>query len=203
MDMSQHIEIEFKNLLLKEEFARLCAYFHVLNSDFIRQENHYFDTQDFSLKNLGCALRIREKNGHFEMTFKQPHPDGLLETNENVSEKQALSFINGEDLQSGAIYSTLTGIGIHPKELTYFGTLATERAEFPYNGGLLVLDCSSYLNIQDYEVEYEVTNKVDGELIFHQLLNELQIPVRKTKNKVRRFYERKKALETNKGSFNE
>ena len=63
--MSQSIEIEFKNLLSIEEFNRMITYFQLSDDDFFRQINHYFDTKDFALKNLGCALRIREKKEYF------------------------------------------------------------------------------------------------------------------------------------------
>lgn len=193
--MSQNIEIEFKNLLLKEEFNQLLTYFQLSKADFFRQENHYFDTKDFTLKQLGSALRIRKKPDHFEMTLKQPHPDGLLETNEKLTEVDALAYLSGEPLKQGSIYLSLVSEGINPQELCYFGTLTTDRAEIEYKDGLLVLDRSSYLNVIDFEVEYEVNNRADGEIIFKKLLDELQIPVRKTKNKVKRFYDRKKMME--------
>lgn len=194
--MTQNIEIEYKNLLLEEEFNCLCTHFQVASHHFFKQENHYFDTKDFALKGLGCALRIRQKTNHFEMTLKQPHPDGLLETNEKLDSSTAQRFLNGEALTTGTIHSQLISLGINPQELTYFGTLITERAETEYKGGLLVLDCSSYLNVQDYEVEYEVTDKINGEIIFKKMLSEFQIPLRKTNNKVKRFYDRKKVLES-------
>ena len=93
--MSQSIEIEFKNLLSIEEFNKMISYFQLSDDDFFRQINHYFDTKDFALKNLGCALRIREKKEYFEMTLKQPHPDGLLETTQTLTEKEANDLLNG------------------------------------------------------------------------------------------------------------
>ena len=80
------------------------------------------------------------------------------------------------------------------KNLVYFGSLTTDRTEFPYRNGLLVLDCSSYLNTKDYEVEYEVSNREQGEPIFKSLLTELKIPTRKTNNKTQRFYDQKQSL---------
>ena len=48
--MSQNIEIEFKNMLTKEEFIQKKSDFQVKSSDFVKQENDYFDTLDFALK---------------------------------------------------------------------------------------------------------------------------------------------------------
>ena len=67
--MSQNIEIEFKNMLTEDEFHKFLTHFQITSTDFFKQENHYFDTKDFALKEHGCALRIREKKDRFEMTL--------------------------------------------------------------------------------------------------------------------------------------
>ena len=46
--MTQEIEIEFKNIVTKEEFDTLCKSFSI--EAFTKQVNHYFETPDFSLK---------------------------------------------------------------------------------------------------------------------------------------------------------
>ncbi len=195
--MSQNIEIEFKNMLTKEEFNQLKSHFQVKDSDFVKQENHYFDTLDFALKVHGCALRIREKNGCFEMTLKQPHPEGLLETNQLLSERQAHDLLNGGQIIDGIVKTQIVTMNVNTEAIQYFGSLVTDRVEFPYLEGLLVLDFSSYLNVQDYEVEYEVSNRDSGESNFLHLLSELNIPIRKSENKVKRFYEEKKRQKHN------
>ena len=48
--MTQEIEIEFKNIVTKEEFDTLCKSFSI--EAFTKQVNHYFETPDFSLKKL-------------------------------------------------------------------------------------------------------------------------------------------------------
>jgi uncharacterized protein YjbK len=192
--MSQSIEIEFKNLLSIEEFNRMISYFQLSDDHFFRQINHYFDTEDFALKNLGCALRIREKKEHFEMTLKQPHPDGLLETTQTLTAKEANALLNGGLFMEGVVKAQIESLGIDVTNLVYFGSLTTDRAELSYQNGLLVLDFSSYLNTKDYEVEYEVSNREQGEPIFISLLTELNIPLRKTSNKTQRFYDQKKSL---------
>jgi uncharacterized protein YjbK len=194
MPMSQSIEIEFKNLLSIEEFNRMISYFQLSDDHFFRQINHYFDTEDFALKNLGCALRIREKKEHFEMTLKQPHPDGLLETTQTLTAKEANALLNGGLFMVGIVEAQIESLGIDVTNLVYFGSLTTDRAELSYQNGLLVLDFSSYLNTKDYEVEYEVSNREQGEPIFISLLTELNIPLRKTSNKTQRFYDQKKSL---------
>lgn len=61
MSKNQNIEIEFKNMLTKEEYELLLTHFQVGKEDLFEQENHYFDTSDFALKANHSALRIRKK----------------------------------------------------------------------------------------------------------------------------------------------
>ncbi|MBN8199146.1 CYTH domain-containing protein [Bacillus sp. NTK034] len=188
---NKNIEIEFKNMLTSEEFSSLIDFFYLRSEDFSEQENHYFDTPDFLLKSKGSALRIRQKNGSFELTLKQPHPEGLLETNENITESEAAEMIQTGKIPKEQIIISIEKLGIKTDRLQYFGTLATKRAEKEYMKGLAVLDHSSYLNKEDFELEYEVDNRNEGELTFLNLLKQLNIPVRKTENKIKRFYNEK------------
>lgn len=187
--MEQHIEIEFKNLVTQAEFEKLKNYFHIEDSSFKSQTNFYFDTKSFTLKEQRCALRIREKNGQFELTLKQPAHEGLLETNQTLSKKQAEAFIRDGQFPHGDIENIIQTLAINPSTFTCFGELKTKRAELQYRSGLIVLDHSTYVNKQDYEIEYEVENAKIGQKTFKELLELLQIPLRPTENKVKRFYE--------------
>lgn len=186
--MSQNIEIEFKNILNAEEFLRLKTYFKVDASKFKKQVNHYFDTPTFSLEEKGSALRIREKGKEYELTLKQPADTGLLETNQALTAQQAREMLNGGKIIGGQVKDSIMDLIENADSLQYFGSLTTERNEFSYKGGLLVLDHSYYLNKEDYEIEYEVIDENAGFGIFSELLDELKIPVRKTDNKIARFY---------------
>ncbi|WP_430236695.1 CYTH domain-containing protein [Neobacillus sp. SM06] len=190
----QNLEIEFKNMLTKEEYERLFEFFKLEEDAIFTQENHYFDTADFQLKRNGAALRIREKNGQYELTLKQPYKEGLLETNELLSVQEAQQAISRNILPSGTVQQLIEKMGIPFSILEYFGSLVTKRAEIKDSNGLLVLDYSTYLNTEDYELEYEVENVKQGQAFFHKFLAKHGIPVRETKNKVRRFYERKYSM---------
>ncbi|MEH7442833.1 CYTH domain-containing protein [Bacillus sp. JJ1122] len=190
--MSQNIEIEFKNMLTNDEFLRLIKHFNIDLTKFKKQVNHYFDTPSFSLKAKGSALRIREKDTQFEMTLKQPAEQGLLETNQFLEPAQAEYILKTGKILEGEVQDAITNIIDDADSLEYFGSLTTDRAEFDYKGGLLVLDHSYYLNTEDYELEYEVTDESEGFKIFSELLDELNIPVRTTDNKIKRFYNRKR-----------
>ncbi|MBU8877478.1 CYTH domain-containing protein [Bacillus sp. FJAT-29790] len=190
--MAQNIEIEFKNIITKHEFIKLIDHFQLNDNDFFIQENHYFDTADFSLKENGCALRIRQKNDNYELTLKQPHQDGLLETNEALNAGSAEEMFQNGKLSNETIRTLIEKMHINPNAIQYFGSLTTKRAEIEYKQGLVVLDNSFYLNKEDFEIEYEVSNRKKGQSIFAALLLQLEIPIRETENKIKRFYNEKK-----------
>ncbi|MFL6562476.1 MAG: CYTH domain-containing protein, partial [Bacillus sp. (in: firmicutes)] len=177
--------------LTKNEYEGILKYFNIDENQIFTQENHYFDTPDFALKSKGAALRIRQKSGNFEMTLKQPAVVGLLETNQIISEEEAIMAIHNNSLPTGTIQHLIEKYEISFSNIEYFGVLVTERVEFEYQKGLLVLDHSIYLSKEDYELEYEVENYHTGEKFFLALLNQLKIPTRETDNKIRRFYNRK------------
>lgn len=189
--LSQNIEIEFKNMISRQEFDKLIIFFQLNEADFFIQENHYFDTFAFDLKENGSALRIRQKNNEYELTLKQPHEDGLLETNENMSILEAEQMFRGDRLKNKTIRTLISDMNIDPNNIHYFGSLTTKRAEIEYEQGLVVLDHSYYLNKEDFEIEYEVSNREVGQKVFAELLAKLEIPLRKTENKIKRFYKEK------------
>ena len=188
--MSEQIEIEFKNLLNKDEFNQLQHLFNIKPEHFVEQKNHYFDTEFFDLKEHKSALRIREKQSFYEMTLKQPLADqeGLLETNCQLDAQTAINIINEHGLPNNQIAEKIKNLDIDPQTIRYFGTLTTKRVEVPYQGGLLVLDHSSYFQKEDFEVEFEVHEYEQGKKDFAQLLSSMNIPLRPTQNKVERFY---------------
>ncbi|MBB4075154.1 uncharacterized protein YjbK [Anoxybacillus voinovskiensis] len=189
--MRQEVEIEFKNMLTKDEFLRMKQAFHIDDDAFSYQENHYFDTPTFSLKEKGAALRIRMKQHTYTLTLKQTIEEGLLETHEPLTTEEAEMLLKGASAFPSEMAALLQSLGVVSNTIRYFGTLATYRAELPYEGGLLVLDHSLYLQTEDYEIEYEATDRVRGKAIFEQLLTTMNIPIRPTKNKIKRFYAKK------------
>ncbi|WP_409253445.1 CYTH domain-containing protein [Bacillus sp. SCS-153A] len=185
--MPEEIEIEYKNLLTKEEFQRLKSRFSLTEGDFSLQKNHYFDTHSNELKELHCALRIREKKGRFEFTLKQPAEEGLLETNQPITEEETRSMLQQGLIPEGEVADALQNLGINKNNLRHFGTLSTSRAETGYKDGLMVLDYSFYLNNEDYELEYEVKESNKGREIFYNFLESMDIPTRPADNKIKRF----------------
>ncbi len=186
--MAKELEIEFKNLLTEEEFSALQHHFKIASSSFQSQDNHYFDTSDFALKENGVALRIRHKNNQYTLTLKAPVEKGILETNQPITEIEAQRFLHSSEFPVGEVFDEFTAMNLPTKSLQHFGTLSTDRAETEFENGLLVFDRSSYLNKVDFELEYEVSDYEKGKELFHSLLTEMEIPLRKTENKIKRFY---------------
>jgi uncharacterized protein YjbK len=190
--MEQELEIELKNIVTEKEFQTLTRHFSVTEDQFKSQTNYYFDTQDFKLKKEGCALRIRHKEDTYTFTLKEPHGDGLLESNETLMEDDALQFINGDTIHSSDLLQHLEEkYGIACSDLSSLGALKTSRYEQSFQSGLLVFDHSMYLGVEDFELEYEVTNRKQGEAEFEALLHEFNIPKRQTRNKIQRFFDQK------------
>ncbi|MGR6002090.1 CYTH domain-containing protein [Bacillus cereus] len=184
--MTQEIEIEFKNIVTKEEFDTLCKSFSI--EAFTKQVNHYFETPDFSLKEAGSALRIRHKGATYTLTLKQPAEIGLLETHQVVTEDEAKMMMETNTIIQGAVVDQLHKLQIPVSALTYMGSLTTERAETLFKDGTLVFDHSFYYNHDDYEIEFEVQDEETGKVAFIHLLTQHNIPVRHTNNKVKRFF---------------
>lgn len=187
MDMPEELEIEFKNMLTEEEFEKIRERLSISENDFSLQQNHYFETPDDQLRENKCALRVREKNGGFEFTLKQPADEGLLETNQPVSAEETSLLLNEGRIPSGEVESALHGLGITAIKYKHLGTLSTKRAETSYKEGLLVLDYSFYLNEEDFELEYEVKDRDSGEEKFLGFLKEMDITFRPAENKIKRF----------------
>ncbi|MCD8500835.1 MAG: CYTH domain-containing protein [Bacillaceae bacterium] len=187
--MPQEIEIEFKNIVTEADFHKLIEAFSLKETDFAKQTNFYFDTRDFKIKATGSALRIREKQGEYTLTLKQPHTIGLLETHQTIIEAELLQAQQGH-FPEGEVSKQLESLKVSISECLYLGSLTTNRAEIPYKNGTLVLDQSCYFETKDFELEYEVKDEVQGKKDFLNLLHQYNIPFVKTENKIKRFFEK-------------
>lgn len=183
----QEIEIEFKNLLTKDEFDRLLRHYPFPKKPDI-QINYYFDTESQWLAQHHYALRIREKNHKYTLTLKQPHGHHILETHDELSESEALSWMNGHIIPKQNTTRQLNDIQISPTDLTYLGQLKTERYSYALDDKTIVLDYSMYNGQFDYELEVEATNEDLAISFFNQLLDRHQIKKRHTPNKIERFF---------------
>lgn len=185
--MPKELEIEFKNMLEKEEYEQLAAHYGFSAADAKTQENFYFDTPDFQLKNLNCALRIRKKTAGFECTLKTPAAQGNFETTDALTAVQAEAMLAGKSFEAPEVSAALTDLSVSPLDLHLIGALKTHRMELKTAGGLLVLDHSEYAGKEDYEIEFEVEDASAGEKQFCALLENHGIPLRHADKKIARF----------------
>ena len=188
--MSQQMEIEFKNLLTKDEYTRLLTFFNIRPEQIVRQENHYFDTPNYDLKNAASGLRIRVLPNYIECTLKERSSENAhLETTDILTADVAAKMISGITFEAPSVEQQLLKMNVNKDELQLFGSLTTNRVELEYKGGLLVFDHSFYLQCEDYEVEYETSEENTGFDIFQQFLTEHKIEKRYAKKKIARFAE--------------
>ncbi|WP_347550704.1 CYTH domain-containing protein [Pseudalkalibacillus hwajinpoensis] len=183
--MSQEVEIEFKNMLTKEEYDNLLDAYRL--TDIQTQTNDYFDSKDFLLREKGAALRVRSKHDKLVLTLKEPASEGLLETHQAITVAQFDSIKTTNQLPDGDVFDQIKNLGIH-SPLFHLGSLTTHRAEVTIDSGLLVLDHSEYLDREDYELEFEVKEYEAGKRAFHSLLHNHHIPERSANNKIFRFF---------------
>ena len=185
--MSKELEIEFKNLLTKDEFTKLTRHFGYSAEDAVTQVNHYFDTTDFQLRAQRSALRIRQKGEQYECTLKTPAEHGYFEITDQLEPSQAEAIFENRSFPAPEVAEVLEEIGLKPDKLELLGALTTHRIEFPYESGLLVLDHSEYLGKEDFEIEYEVNDFEEGKKRFLAFLSDFGIPSRQTEKKIARF----------------
>lgn len=188
--MRQEVEIEYKNLLTQQEYEKLKAIFFTDAAAPFTQENYYFDTKDYILKNSRCALRIRIKDDSAEMTLKTPFEGHHTETTLDMTPVKARELITaGSFPLPEAIHSVLVQEGINvDQDLFKTAQLKTERLEALNPHSIIVLDKSFYSNMIDYELEVESDSKATGEKLFTQILNDHSIPKRDTPNKIARAF---------------
>lgn len=192
--MTQQLEIEFKNLLTKQQYEHLLQEFSIQENAIHRQTNHYFDTPSQAIKKRQSGLRIRQIDNYYECTLKEKSAENThIETTDVLTAEQAQQMLEGQGFYAQEVAKKLTLYHIPLNELAVFGSLTTDRIEIPYKDGLLVFDHSFYLQCDDYEVEYESKDATKGNVIFNDFLQQYHIEKKVTEKKIARFM---KALQT-------
>lgn len=185
--MTKELEIEFKNMLTQEEYLRLLEEFDAFHNGPVTQHNHYFDTADFQLKKQRSALRIRNKSGIFECTLKTPASIGNYEITDKLTKEQARRMLDLKTFEAAEVSDALQKMSVSIAELKKIGTLTTHRVEFDFLDGLLVIDHSEYNGLEDFELEFEVTDAEEGQERFTNFLKQQGIPERPANKKIARF----------------
>jgi uncharacterized protein YjbK len=170
--MNEQIEIEYKILLNKDIYLQIIEDFknYIIN-DYI-QTNHYLIHP--LLQEKRYMLRIREKNNQYELTLKRPVGEHRLETNIDIDENIKNKILNHEEVHN-EIFNILNNEGIKQEELQNLFSLTTHRIDIALNEGILSVDENHYLNITDYELEYEVNDQDKGYQRFIQIINQYHL----------------------------
>ena len=191
--MTQEIEIEFKNLLTKQQYEQLLQEFHISQNAIHRQTNHYFDTPNQAIRKLQSGLRIRQIGNYYECTLKEKNAEHAhLETTDKITAIEAQQMLDGKGFYAQEVAKRLALHHIPLEQLHVFGSLTTDRVEIPYKEGLLVFDHSFYLQCDDYEVEYEAKDAIKGNIIFDSFYNNMVL-ISDQLIKNRPFYESTKS----------
>lgn len=193
--MTKELEIEFKNMLTKEEYQKLLLYYQAQPDNIKKQTNYYFDNKENLLKKNKMGLRIRCLADYQEMTLKVPtdNKNTLLEVTDCLTTKEKDNFINqGVFPEKSSIKKTLLDYNITDLELPMIGELTTERFEKQLDPThLIVLDKSFYYGFTDYELELETTDVVKGEVFFKSLLKKHMLSFKPAQKKIARMLKKR------------
>ena len=177
-------EIEFKNLLTKEEFTLLLNHFQIKANDFTTQTNYYFDTPTDYFKENKIGFRLRVLPNRNELTLKVPEQEHVMnETTQIITDNEKEAILQSLSFPHVPFLSQLN----LEEELICIGSMQTKRATCTYKNGILFFDHSLYSNTEDFEVEYECDNVEVGKEAFIYLLKTLQIPIRHADKKIARL----------------
>lgn len=182
----REIEIEFKNLLTKEDYEKIFTTLNLSELEPITNKNFYYDDADESFKKANSALRIRYTNKKTEMTLKIKGADQNIEINVPLDdtypkEPAVLPVLPNE------IMSELEKLNLTIKTPLLTQKIETLRYEIKTSDGLLVLDKNTFLNdIIDYELEFEATDFEIGKIAFEKILKNFEITEHPSKPKIAR-----------------
>ena len=186
----REIEIEFKNLLTKDQYASLFKKYDLKNSEEIINKNFYYDDADESFKKIGAALRIRYTNKKTEMTLKVKGETQNVEINVPLDERYpkeptVLPILPNE------IIAELERMNVKIKTPMLIQKIETLRHEITLDEGLLlVLDETTFINdVVDYELEFETKDYETGLIAFEKLLEKNNIDKNPAKPKIARAVE--------------
>ena len=162
--MSNAIEIEAKALVSQDDYRKLSKLFP--SSPRYTQTNYYIDSDDRILNKEGIALRIREKDGNYELTLKTPLSQGLLEKNAPITKAQFEEFRDHNVFPKGDLVRFLTMLDIDINTLKILTSLTTDRIDVEYEGGLLsaLQDCINIMNSLQrvYPSSGELADRLDS-----------------------------------------
>ena len=122
-----HLEIEFKSGLTKEQFLSILPLFKDIQP--LKQTNYYIDTPDFSIRDHKMALRIRTFEKSAELTLKVSQTIGNMEYNQQLNASEVKLLLEELVFPPGEILNYLLEATIPIENLKILGQLTTIRRE--------------------------------------------------------------------------
>lgn len=167
-------EHELKYLLTQEEYEQLLKLLEAFPSETALQKNYYYDTYHLDLRKRNITMRVREKDGCLQGTIKR-HLKNHTSTEEHFP------------------VGSLPQMLLYEGETVYLaGKLQTERTTYHLSDALLLmLDCNTYLDLCDYELELECPEHYlpQAKVLAAKLFQLLQMDPRDiSKSKSERFF---------------
>lgn len=178
--MGKNYEYEAKMLIAENDFKEVLDQYP--NITFITQVNYYLD-YDNTLKNMGMALRIREKNGIYEITTKTKIDDGNLENNINIDKDTVELILQTKQIPSHLIKTLQLPIST----ITTIKEIKTKRFLIPYHDYTVEMDFNTFNTTNDYELEIEAPSLSKAQEIMNCFLDEHHIKGLDSKPKIARY----------------
>ncbi len=146
-------EIEIKSMLDKSTYEELLKQ---LERNEFSQINHYFDSEDFSLKSQNMALRVREKDGNYKLTLKVKK-DAILthEISDVLDREQFCELLNNRYVNTENVANYLQDCNLGSLKLVNIISFETIRNVVEFKDYKLFLDHTIYDNSEDFELEIE------------------------------------------------
>ncbi len=187
------IEIEFKALLTKSEYDNIVA--DISDYEQFSHVNHYFDTEDCTLKNCNMALRVRVKDHCNQLTIKRKVVEDDSEHYEEISDFlgvcETRKLIEENVLESEVLIDYLNDNNIEERTFPVHNVFTTNRILCKLDGHDLFLDQTTYANgFVDYELEIEAMSYEECESHFDFYKNKYGLE-RSSVHKIERAIENK------------
>ena len=182
----ENLEIEYKVMVNGIDFFYLQEKLKEYKPKMFIQENIYYDTVLFQVKNNNLSLRVRhiKNQNKYIVTLKEKLEEGRKEYEFEVS--------SPKDFPQ-EIIDKLQEYGIDHNCLEETSRLTTYRNEYYINDSILCLDENHYYGKVDYEIECESTSLRKAKRIIENTLNKYRIAFQEsTLSKVARANKYKK-----------
>lgn len=140
----KNIECEERVMIDFDQYTKLMSEYVAIDPNFriLCIENIYLDDKELSLRKKHDVLRIRNTNGHIELTLKTKGDEGDLEINETPEKHPEIDKHLEKPFD----------------EYKEIARLKTNRVEAKEKDYLVVIDQNMYNGIIDYDLEVEASS---------------------------------------------